>query len=155
MKLLFFPIFFLLFAGAAINTKAQEYAYQRLQPNDASDTLSNNGNIRVIQDPRVDSILKMNHLYNLSQNGIMGYRVQIFFDAGNFSLEKATTAAKNFQELFPGDTAYISFTEPYYRVRVGDFRTRLEARAYMEMILKEYPNAFVIRDKIRFRFDEK
>jgi hypothetical protein len=155
MKLLI-SFFFLNFFLVVHLLNAQDFAYRHLQKSPPhTDTIENNNRIKIIQDPRVDSILKMNLEYNLYQDGIMGYRIQIFFDAGNLSLEKATTAAQDFQILFPGDTAYISFTEPYYRVRVGDFRTRLEARAYMEMILSEYPNAFVIRDKIRFRQDQE
>lgn len=75
-------------------------------------------------------------------------RIHIFFDAGNQSLSRATQAAKRYQMLYPEDTAYISFNEPYYRVRVGDFRTRLDAEGHQQKISKNYPNAFVIKDKI-------
>jgi hypothetical protein len=108
------------------------------------------GNVEIIQDSRIDSIVKMHVAYNKSQDGIMGFRVQIFFDAGNNSLERAEAVALEYQTLFPTDTAYISFTEPYYKVRVGDFRTRLEAEGFMQKILADYPNAFVIKDRIRF-----
>ncbi|HRZ76622.1 MAG TPA: SPOR domain-containing protein, partial [Bacteroidales bacterium] len=37
-----------------------------------------------------------------------------------------------------------------YKVRVGDFRTRLEAEGFLQQILTEYPGAFVIKDMIRF-----
>ncbi len=108
------------------------------------------GDVKIIQDSRIDSIVKLHIAYNKSQDGIMGYRVQIFFDAGNNSLERAEAVATEYQTLFPADTAYISFTEPYYKVRVGDFRTRLEAEGFMQKILFDYPNAFVIKDRIRF-----
>ncbi len=108
------------------------------------------GDVKIIQDSRIDSIVKMHIAYNQSQDGIMGYRVQIFFDAGNNSLDRAEAAAFEYQTLYPGDTAYISFTEPYYKVRVGDFRTRIEAEGFMHKILGDYPNAFVIKDRIRF-----
>lgn len=108
------------------------------------------GSVEVIRDSRIDSIVKMHIAYNQTQDGIMGYRVQIFFDAGNNSLDRAEAAAFEYQTLYPGDTAYISFTEPYYKVRVGDFRTRIEAEGFMHKILGDYPNAFVIKDRIRF-----
>lgn len=108
------------------------------------------GNVQVIQDSRIDSLVKMHIAYNKTQDGIMGYRVQIFFDAGNNSLERAEAVATEYQTLFPTDTAYISFTEPYYKVRVGDFRSRVEAEGFMQRILPDYPNAFVIKDRIRF-----
>ena len=118
----------------------------------APDTTNQNliGQILVYQDSRVDTIIKRHIQYNLYQNGIEGYRVQIFFDAGNKSLNRASNVAEQFQLLYPGDTAYISFSEPYYKVRVGDFRTKLDAEGYLQQVLLDYPNAFVIRDKINF-----
>ncbi|MCF8364536.1 MAG: SPOR domain-containing protein [Bacteroidales bacterium] len=131
---------------------AQNYKYQQLERmSEPSDTLRRAaGKVEIIQDSRIDSIVKMHIAYNKSQEGIIGYRVQIFFDAGNNSLKKAEAEAAHYHTLFPTDTAYISFTEPYYKVRVGDFRTKLEAEGYKHKILKDYPNAFVIQDFIRF-----
>ncbi len=139
----------LLFVG--LSTIAQNYKYQQIeQKSMPSDTIGNSkGNVEIVRDSRIDSIVKMHIAYNKSLEGIQGYRVQIFFDAGNNSLNKAETEANQYQTLFPNDTAYISFTEPYYKVRVGDFRTKLEAEGYMHEILKDYPNAFVIQDIIR------
>jgi hypothetical protein len=139
----------LLFFG--LSSIAQEYTYQQIdQMSKPIDTIKNlKGNAEIIRDSRIDSIVKMHIVYNKSLEGIQGYRVQIFFDAGNNSLNKAENEAEQYQRLFPNDTAYISFTEPYYKVRVGDFRSRLEAEGYMHKILKDYPNAFVIQDIIR------
>jgi len=108
------------------------------------------GRVNIYQDSRVDTILKRHIEYNQQLEGIDGYRVHIFFDAGNQSLSRANQAAARYQMLYPTDTAYVSFSEPYYRVRVGDFRTRLDADGYLQKIIKDYPNAFVIKDKINF-----
>jgi hypothetical protein len=138
----------LLFFSSGLN--AQNYAYQKLDKTDSVSGVRPEGQVEIIQDSRIDSIVKMHIAYNKQLDGIKGYRVQVFFDAGNNSLDKAQMVAEEFQLLFPGDTAYISFSEPYYKVRVGDFRTRLEAEGYMQKILGDYPNAFVIKDQIRF-----
>jgi hypothetical protein len=115
----------------------------------------NEGKVEVYQDSRVDSIVKMHVRYNSTQSTFEGYRIQIFFDAGNNSLSGAQAAQANYQMLYPGDTAYISFVEPYYKVRIGDFRTRLEAESYLHQIIRDFPNAFIIKDKILFpKMDE-
>lgn len=131
-------------------TNAQDFAHQKPEKSDSVSKVRPEGQVEIIQDSRIDSIVKMHIAYNKQLDGIKGYRVQVFFDAGNNSLDKAQLVAEEFQLLFPGDTAYISFSEPYYKVRVGDFRTRLEAEGYMQKILGDYPNAFVIKDQIRF-----
>jgi len=149
LRITAFSITFIFFC---FSLPAQEYTYKQLdRMSNPSDSLQiKAGKVDIIRDSKIDSIVNMHIAYNKSQDGIMGYRVQIFFDAGNNSLNKAEAVSEQFQTLFPGDTAYISFTEPYYKVRIGDFRTRLEAEGYMQKILKDYPNAFVIKDMIRF-----
>ncbi len=108
------------------------------------------GNVEVIRDQRVDEIVKMHKVYNERRQDVtMGYRVQIYFDAGTNSLERARTEARTYQMLYPDDTAYVSYSEPYYKVRVGDFRTRLAAEGFLQQILSVYPNAFVIKDRVR------
>jgi len=141
------PILLLLFGLSSI---AQKNQYQQIEHKSkpADTTINSKGNAEIVRDSKIDSIVKMHIAYNKSLEGIQGYRVQIFFDAGNNSLNKAEAEAKQYQTLFPNDTAYLSFTEPYYKVRVGDFRTKLEAEGYMHKILKDYPNAFVIQDII-------
>jgi hypothetical protein len=112
--------------------------------------IKDDGAVVIHRDSRIDTLIKHHIQFNQSRDGIQGYRIHVFFDAGNLSLRRATEAAEHFQTLFPGDTAYISFSEPYYRVRVGDFRTRLDAEGYLQKINSDYPNAFVIRDQINF-----
>ncbi len=141
-----------LFVFSVFAAFSQDYSYEKInQMSSLPDTSQKAaGSVEVFRDSRIDSIVQMYKNYTRAQDGFMGYRVQIFFDAGNNSLQKAEAEAGQFQMLYPGDTAYISFTQPYYKVRVGDFRSRLEAEGYMRKILDDYPNAFVIKDKIRF-----
>ncbi len=136
---------------AANPADAQEYYYQKLDKMGSKipDT-THPGNVQIYQDSRIDSIVAMHVRYNRHQEGIDGYRIQIFFDAGNNSLRRANRAAEEYNLLYPGDSAYISFSEPYYKVRIGDFRSRFDAEAYLQQILDDYPNAFVIRDQINF-----
>jgi len=146
IRFLGFLIFILLVGTPSFS---QEITSKKTDDIDKADENSA-GRVKVYQDSWVDSIVKQHVEYNRHQNGIEGYRVQIFFDAGNNSLNQANSVAGQFQLLYPGDTAYISFSEPYYKVRVGDFRTKLDAEGFLQEVLGDYPNAFVIRDKINF-----
>jgi len=104
--------------------------------------------IQIIEDPRIDSLVKRYAYYNESTPAIEGYRIQIFFDAGHTSMQNAYKVMEIFEARYPGEHAYISFREPYYRIRVGDFRTRIEAEGFRQKIMPEYPNAFIIKDNI-------
>jgi len=116
-----------------------------------SDTVSPGaGTVVIIQDSRIDTVVRRHIEYNLSHKGIDGYRIQIFYDAGNNSHLRATKVAEEYQLLYPGDTAYVLFHEPNYKVRIGDFRTRLDAEGVLQDVISDYPNAFVIQDRINF-----
>ena len=85
-------------------------------------------------------------------NTMDGFRVQIFMELGNYALEHAEKVKGEFTEKYPDVPVYLVFGQPYYRVRVGDFRTRLEAEHLYQQIKKEYSNAFVTADRIELPY---
>lgn len=107
------------------------------------------GDVVVYQDARIDSLVKQHITLNKAFPGIDGYRVMIFFDAGNNSKDTAYRVMIEFNEEYPDVPAYISFNPPYYRVRVGDFRTELEAVRFRNKIKWDYPNAWVVNTTIQ------
>jgi hypothetical protein len=122
----------------------------------ASAQNSNYGRVTVFQDPLVDTvlqqyeILRLKIMENPDNKAIPGYRIQIFFDSGINSSDRARHARDEFLALYPEVPAYVSWKAPNYRVRVGDFRNRLEAEKVLQSILIGYPNAWVIKDEINF-----
>jgi hypothetical protein len=114
----------------------------------------NQGYLRIVQDPRIDSLMLLNRQLNSrlgeSSDGFLdGYRIQIFMESGNDAVERAQLLIEGFNEDFPLLDAYLTYRQPYYRIRVGDFRTRLEAEGYLRQLSRKYNQAFVIKDKIR------
>jgi hypothetical protein len=114
------------------------------------------GRVIVIQDQLVDTLLqqydslRFKIMENPDNKAIPGYRIQIFFDSGTNSSDRAKLARDEFMLLFPDIQAYVNWKAPNYRVRVGDFRTRLEAEKVLQTIIADYPNAWVIKDEINF-----
>ncbi len=101
-------------------------------------------------DIAIDSLLKLHKTFNAKYKIISGYRIQIFKGSGNSSLENARLYVEEFSEKYHNTASYLSFQEPYYRIRVGDFRTRLDAINFLTSIKDDYPSAFVIQDNIEF-----
>jgi hypothetical protein len=106
------------------------------------------GNIRLIQDDKVDLLVSKHIQLNQNLNGIDGFRIQIFFDSGNNSKTRATSIYESFLAKYPGIGAYLTFKTPNYKVRVGDFRTKLDAQRFLNEIINEYPNAWITDDQI-------
>lgn len=106
-------------------------------------------NIVVVQNSNIPKLAEAHRNANLKVGVIEGYRVQVFFDSGNNSKSNAETARAKFSAQYPNVPTYLSFKEPNFKVRVGDFRTRNEARGFLKQISVEYSNAFVIKDEIK------
>ena len=81
---------------------------------------------------------------------IDGYRIQIAAVTGTNSKSTAESERYLFMSRHPSIPAYISFKEPYFRIRVGNFTTRLEAYFALQEIKSSYPNAYIIPDKIHY-----
>lgn len=85
-----------------------------------------------------------------------GYRVQVYSD-GNQRTAKAETQRKAaaVSRRFPNMRTYASYSAPFWRLRVGDFRTRREAEeaaASLKSAFPAYRNEIrVVRDRINAR----
>lgn len=108
------------------------------------------GEVIIYADPVIDSLLQLHIAYNDAFPVMPGYRIQIFFESGNQALDHAEEVKNKFTEKYNGTLAYLQFGAPYYRVRVGDFRTRLDAEKFLSKINRRYPNAWIIKDEINF-----
>jgi hypothetical protein len=108
------------------------------------------GNVVVIQDERVDTLMNAFIDYNEMHHRIDGWRVEIFFEAGNYSKKLAMEAKAEFVEKYPEVPCYVLFQQPYYKVRIGDVRTKMEAEKLLKNVERDYPNAFVVTDDINY-----
>lgn len=106
------------------------------------------GSLRVKQDSRVERLMvRQRDIYAVS-NTMSGFRVQIFMEIGNEAVDHANLVKKEFEELYPDLPIYLSYEQPYYRLRVGDFRNRVEAEKYLRILKPQYSLAFVTADII-------
>ena len=108
----------------------------------------NKGSLRVKQDSRIEKLMKRQRDVYAMNNTTNGFRVQIFMEIGNEAVDHAEMVKKEFTENFPELPIYLSYEQPYYRLRVGDFRNRVEAQKYLKILKPQYSLAFVTADVI-------
>jgi len=100
---------------------------------------------------KITGLLEKHIATNKNNAGkMLGFCVQICFESGSNSRERAEKMRVSFLSKYPKCSAYVSFKEPNFRVRVGDFRTRAEARGFREEILANFPQGFVVKDEVKF-----
>jgi hypothetical protein len=108
------------------------------------------GTLKVTKDPQIDSLIaKRLTLSKDNRSGssieVSGFRVQIF---SGLERQQAYAEHTKFKVRFPAYKIYISYVQPNYRVRVGDFRTRLEAEKFMNELKRYYSSMFIFSEMI-------
>ena len=119
------------------------------------------GVVSVVKDPLIDSLIAKRIELNLRPATApasvstgrpattivsqMGYRVQIFYGSDR---REVFNEQSRFNNSFPELNTYITYKQPNYYLRVGDFRTRLEAQRFMNELRPLFPTLFIFREKI-------
>ena len=85
-----------------------------------------------------------------SKRTMSGYRVRIFFDNKQTARVESEETIKKFESMYHDVKAYRTYANPYFKVTVGDFRTKSEAMELLSRIKREFPSAFVVKENIEF-----
>lgn len=105
--------------------------------------------VKVHQSQAIVDAYKKQVAGNASRS-ISGYRVRIFFDNSQSARNASEATLARFSSSHPGIAAYRSFQSPYFKVTVGDFRTKSEAMELLERIKGEFPSAFIVKENIGY-----
>lgn len=115
------------------------------------------GRLEISQPQQLDTlisrhILANKNLYSVNNHyGMEGFRIQIYASNNRNAREESNKTRADFINKFPDIVSYPLYAEPgYFKVRVGDFRTRSEAIKLYQAISKEFPGAYIVPDVINF-----
>jgi hypothetical protein len=97
---------------------------------------------------KLDSALDSLSRQNKAIKYISGYRIQIY--VGNVRQE--ADAAKSYvYQVLPDLTPYVSYSQPTYRVKAGDFIYRSDAEQYLEQIKLQYSSAVILAERVEIK----
>ncbi|MAR40057.1 MAG: hypothetical protein CMD22_05255 [Flavobacteriales bacterium] len=97
--------------------------------------------IEINMQEGIYELMERNQQINLLKEGVEGYCVQIYLGS---SREKAQRMKYKFMKQFPKIKS-VSYerVSPNWKVKVGKFRTKLEAEKLKNFIISEYPSCFI------------
>jgi len=94
------------------------------------------------KDSRIDLLIQdfVDHKKNF------GYRIQLFSGNSRWEAQKVKTdfLAKYTDQKSP----YLIYQQPNFKIRVGNYRDRLEANKFLEIYKVNFPSAFIVKDEI-------
>jgi len=115
---------------------------------------TDSGSVTVHKDPRIDQLIKKQMQINEettrdSRRNIPGFRIQVISTTDRSKVFSAKTQVyEDFPELKP----YLVYMPPYYKLRVGNFKTQEEAEDYQKRLAKLFPTGlYVIHDIIEVK----
>lgn len=121
----------------------------------ASGTLfAQQGNVEITKDPRIENLIKQEGAVvpPATSPQITGYRIQLFFDTNKDAVNEARS---KFIALYPKIDTYVIYMAPNFFLKVGDFRTQLEAEKVKATIESQFPTSNIIKEKINLpRIDQ-
>ncbi|HJG88537.1 SPOR domain-containing protein [Barnesiella viscericola] len=122
------------------------------------------GKVKVVQPAelaervsRAEGVIKYDGNKGYAQSS--GFRIQVFSD-NNYRTAKNNALYKEglIKQAFPEMETYVTFTSPFWRLRVGDFRSYEEAGNALRELKREFPQMAremrVVRDKIHIQIHQ-
>ena len=110
----------------------------------------NSGKITIVQDDDIIKLIDKHLLEESKKHGISGYRIRIFSNSGPGAREEGEIIRAGFIGKYKGINTYYIFDTPYYRLYIGDFRTKSDAMKFYKQIENEFPDAFIVPSKINY-----
>ncbi len=97
---------------------------------------------------KLDAILDTIAMRNKSVKFTNGFRIQIYVGNDRKSADDAKIYTyQKYPEIFP----YLSYQQPIYKVKIGDFLNRMDAERYYSDIKELYPSAMILPDRVEIK----
>lgn len=145
---------FALLAGATVaqvptNDTRQQSIFQTLS---RPDSLTG-ATVILHQDKRIELAMQTRRNTTQSTTTTPGFRVQVFSsNAQRTAKTEAFRIEKQIQEAFPDEVVYTNYASPFWKVRVGDFRTQADAQSLRERIIEAFPHlrseTYIVREQV-------
>ena len=111
--------------------------------------------VKIHQDKRIEQVVTERKAA-ASQHATItaaGYRVQVFSsNTQRTAKSEAFKIEKELRDVFPEQAVYVNYTSPFWKVRVGDFRTMQEAQEFRAELIIIFPNlkseTYTVRDQV-------
>lgn len=97
--------------------------------------------VSLLQDPKFEQLLSEKRKINNSLATTEGYKIQIYTGDS----ENSRRELNQFKSEFDYLDATIVFSTPYYKVWVGNFKSKIDASRHLLEIQKRYVGAILIK----------
>lgn len=111
-----------------------------------ADTSENGGVAELVVPAEVGVMMQSYILQNMTDKSFSGYRIQILsVNSAQKQVEELEAIRDKFEEDYLDIPAYLQYTVPDFKIRVGNYRTKLEAIPDLNRIRNLYPDSYIVK----------
>jgi len=108
----------------------------------SSPLIGQENNQSINPDSSISKLLRLKTDYNKKIFESSFYTIQIYYG----DLKEADSISKSFSEEFKEIKTSLIFETPNYKVRVGNFKTIIDASKNLEKIKRKFRGAFILKN---------
>ena len=105
--------------------------------------------VTISEEPTITKMMEVYTGINKATTAVQvidGFRIQLMATTDRRKVDQLMAA---FSARYTDVPVTWSQAQPYYRVRVGAFINRDGAAKYLQNIKKDYPDAYIVTDKVK------
>ena len=116
--------------------------------------LKTGSTVQITQDSRIYQLFENMATGGVQQTmSISGFRVQVYSsNVQKTAKDEAFKIESNLKTAFPEHAVYVTYTSPFWKVRLGDFKTNADADAFRSLLISKFPSlknsTYIVRDQI-------
>lgn len=124
----------------------------------AQQIVADTSSVTVHKDWRIDELVKKQQAWNESHrkaggHTMRGYRLLVL---NTNSRDEAIAAKTKLYTYFPELKSYMVYQTPFFKLKVGNFQTRDEAKNYQELLNNIFPKGvFIMSDTIEVKAEKE
>lgn len=99
--------------------------------------------IKITEEPLITEMMTQFIQNNKAQNTVEGWRIEILATTSRQQME---SVMQSFQYRYPSIPIDWTHANPYFKLRVGAFATKLEATHMLYILKRDYPGAYRVMD---------
>ena len=122
----------------SLNSYSQNWDY-----NEDTDTVAQQ-KIVYINTKKVDDLLDKKRRIDRAENLFKSFRIQLF----SGSRSGSSASQEKFKKDFPTVLVETSYEQPYFKTKVGAYRTRLEAERALLIFKNSFKSAFIFEERV-------
>ena len=102
--------------------------------------------VQIVEEEPIKAMMTRYIENNKSNELIRGWRIQIITTNDRRNMESARA---KFQGLYPGIPISWEHETPYYKVKIGAYKDKINLQPYLQMFKKDFPTAIPILENMK------